>query len=130
MIEKVWILRRRREDHRPFAVWNTDLVETLELDNLVGQEMVTIDSRRQPHRKPRRPCPRGLPQPRRRQVDEAHPGLARRRTGKVTIDYRPVHTYTMSNDVEYIQPKARVCIELSRGSGPLAGTAGRLEDDF
>jgi succinate dehydrogenase / fumarate reductase, flavoprotein subunit len=26
----------------------------------------------------------------------------------VTIDYRPVHTYTMSNDVGYIEPKARV----------------------
>ena len=26
----------------------------------------------------------------------------------VTIDYRPVHTYTMSNDVSYIEPKARV----------------------
>ena len=26
----------------------------------------------------------------------------------MTIDYRPVHTYTMSNDVQYIEPKARV----------------------
>jgi hypothetical protein len=26
----------------------------------------------------------------------------------VTIDYRPVHTYTMTNDVTYIEPKARV----------------------
>ena len=26
----------------------------------------------------------------------------------VTIDYRPVHTYTMSNDIAYIEPKARV----------------------
>ena len=28
--------------------------------------------------------------------------------GHVRIDYRPVHAYTMSNDVEYIKPKARV----------------------
>ena len=28
--------------------------------------------------------------------------------GKVTIDYRPVHTYTMTNDVAYIEPKKRV----------------------
>jgi succinate dehydrogenase / fumarate reductase flavoprotein subunit len=28
--------------------------------------------------------------------------------GAVKIDYRPVHAYTMSNDVEYIKPKARV----------------------
>jgi succinate dehydrogenase / fumarate reductase, flavoprotein subunit len=26
----------------------------------------------------------------------------------VTIDYRPVHTYTLTNDVAYIEPKARV----------------------
>ena len=30
------------------------------------------------------------------------------RTGKVTIDYRPVHTYTLTNDVSYIEPKKRV----------------------
>ena len=27
---------------------------------------------------------------------------------EVTIDYRPVHTYTMSNEIQYIEPKARV----------------------
>jgi succinate dehydrogenase / fumarate reductase flavoprotein subunit len=26
----------------------------------------------------------------------------------VTLDDRPVHTYTLSNDIEYIKPKARV----------------------
>jgi succinate dehydrogenase / fumarate reductase flavoprotein subunit len=26
----------------------------------------------------------------------------------VNIDYRPVHTYTMSNEIQYIEPKARV----------------------
>jgi succinate dehydrogenase / fumarate reductase flavoprotein subunit len=29
-------------------------------------------------------------------------------TGKTTIDYRPVHTNTMTNEVEYIPPKKRV----------------------
>jgi len=29
-------------------------------------------------------------------------------TRKVTIDYRPVHTFTLSNDISYIEPKARV----------------------
>jgi succinate dehydrogenase / fumarate reductase flavoprotein subunit len=27
---------------------------------------------------------------------------------RVTIDYRPVHSYTMTNEVSYIEPKARV----------------------
>jgi succinate dehydrogenase / fumarate reductase flavoprotein subunit len=26
----------------------------------------------------------------------------------VKIDYRPVHNYTMSKDIDYIEPKARV----------------------
>jgi succinate dehydrogenase / fumarate reductase flavoprotein subunit len=29
-------------------------------------------------------------------------------TGKVKIDFRPVHSYTMSKDIDYIPPKARV----------------------
>jgi succinate dehydrogenase / fumarate reductase flavoprotein subunit len=28
--------------------------------------------------------------------------------GKVTIDYRPVHAYTLTNEVSYIEPKQRV----------------------
>ena len=48
------------------------------------------------------------PGPRRQELDEAHAGLARPTSGKVTIDYRPVHTYTMTNDIAYIEPKARV----------------------
>jgi succinate dehydrogenase / fumarate reductase flavoprotein subunit len=28
--------------------------------------------------------------------------------GKVKIDYRPVHAYTLTNDISYIEPKARV----------------------
>ena len=29
------------------------------------------------------------------------------KTGQVKIDYRPVHTYTLTSDIEYIKPKAR-----------------------
>ena len=28
--------------------------------------------------------------------------------GKVTLDYRPVHEYTLSDEATYIKPKARV----------------------
>ena len=28
-------------------------------------------------------------------------------TAQTTIDFRPVHTYTLSNDIQYIAPKAR-----------------------
>ena len=30
------------------------------------------------------------------------------KSGKVTFDFRPVHAYTMTNEVQYIEPKARV----------------------
>ena len=29
-------------------------------------------------------------------------------THTVTLDFRPVHTYTLSNEVKYIEPKERV----------------------
>jgi succinate dehydrogenase / fumarate reductase flavoprotein subunit len=28
--------------------------------------------------------------------------------GSVTLDYRPVHDYTLTDDVDYIKPKKRV----------------------
>jgi succinate dehydrogenase / fumarate reductase flavoprotein subunit len=28
--------------------------------------------------------------------------------GAVTLDYRPVHDYTLTDDIDYIKPKARV----------------------
>ncbi|MFN5631077.1 MAG: succinate dehydrogenase/fumarate reductase flavoprotein subunit, partial [Sphingomonadales bacterium] len=30
------------------------------------------------------------------------------KSGKVKLDYRPVHDYTLTDEVEYIAPKARV----------------------
>ena len=30
------------------------------------------------------------------------------KSGKVAFDFRPVHAYTMTNEVQYIEPKARV----------------------
>jgi succinate dehydrogenase / fumarate reductase, flavoprotein subunit len=90
-------------------IWNTDLVETLELDNLDRPGPGDHHrERRQPQGKPRRPRARGLPRPRRRELDEAHPGLEDEKGDGVMIDYRPVHEYTMSTDIEYIKPKARV----------------------
>ena len=60
-------------------VWNSDLIETLEYDNLIVQAAVTVVGAANRTRKPRRARARGLPQARRRQLDEAHAGLGRRR---------------------------------------------------
>jgi succinate dehydrogenase / fumarate reductase flavoprotein subunit len=87
-------------------IWNTDLVETLELDNLLGQAQVTMWSA----------CNR----------EESRGAHAREDfkdrddanwlkhtlawvspEGEVVIDYRPVHLKTLTSDVDTVPPKAR-----------------------
>ncbi|HEY5239237.1 MAG TPA: succinate dehydrogenase flavoprotein subunit [Rhizomicrobium sp.] len=88
-------------------IWNSDLVETLEFVNLLQQAVVTIEGAvnrmesRGAHA--REDCPN------RDDQNWMKHTLAwlDPETGWVKIDYRPVHTYTLSNDVEYIPPKAR-----------------------
>ena len=87
-------------------IWNTDLVEALELDNLLAQAIVAI------HAATNRLESRGgharEDYPLRDDENWLKHTLTWLHNGNVKIDYRPVHLYTLTDDIETIQPKARV----------------------
>jgi succinate dehydrogenase / fumarate reductase flavoprotein subunit len=88
-------------------IWNTDLVEALEFDNLIAQAVVTVNSAA--NRKESRGAHAREDFSERDDANWMKHTLAWvNEKGEVSIDYRPVHEYTLSNDIGYIEPKARV----------------------
>jgi succinate dehydrogenase / fumarate reductase flavoprotein subunit len=89
-------------------IWNTDLIETLEFDNLISQSAVTVqgalarDESRGAHARedfPKRDDKNWM----KHTLSYADYG-----THEVRLDYRPVHSFTLSNEIAYIEPKERV----------------------
>jgi succinate dehydrogenase / fumarate reductase, flavoprotein subunit len=88
-------------------IWNSDLVESLELENLMINASTTMHSAEARHESRGAHAHEDHPD---RDDEEwmKHTLATINAKGEVTLDYRPVHAYTLTDEVEYIEPRARV----------------------
>ena len=107
MIQDVWKGSSDIRVSYRSLIWNSDLIETLEYENLIVQAATTVVSA--VNRKESRGAHAREDFPERDDVNWMKHTLAwvDEEAKSITLDYRPVHTYTLTNEINYIEPKKR-----------------------
>jgi succinate dehydrogenase / fumarate reductase flavoprotein subunit len=107
-IAKIWKAGQDIKVTDRGMIWNTDLVETLEYDNLIGQAAVTIGGALNRTESRGGHAREDFPDRDDKKWMKHTLAWFDDRTGKARYDDRPVHSFTLTNDVDYIKPKPRV----------------------
>ena len=107
LMQEAWKKRPHVSITDRTLVWNSDLVEAIELDNLMYQAVVTMNSAANRTESRGGHAREDYPD----RDDEnwmKHTVAGIDESGRTTFEYRPVHLYTLTNEVQPFPPKARV----------------------